>query len=124
MQELKDLISLETKFRVKHRLFQKVSFVMSNPLQDSNTAPPEKKVSNATTVPIMHGGRTGLRHSISEPANEKLFMEAAVASAQSKNLIFHMKALKLSILKATICKDIKVEFTDAAMILQQTKCKK
>ena len=30
MQELKELLSLETKFRVKHRLFAKVSFVMAN----------------------------------------------------------------------------------------------
>ena len=85
MQELKDLLSLETKFRVKHRLFQKVSFVMSNPLSDiSHTPPTEKKTSNV--IPDLPPGRT-LRHSISEPANEKLFTEAAVASAANSGKI-------------------------------------
>ena len=73
MQELKDMLSAETKFRVKTRLLAKVSVVLSHPLTDSPST--GKKTST------VQNPRPGLRHSISEPANEKLFMEAAAASA-------------------------------------------
>jgi hypothetical protein len=88
LQELKDMLSLDTKFRVKTRLLSKVSFVMHNhnPLthHDINvsgsgelgeTPPSSKKSFKLSSRPAP------LRHSISEPANEKIFMEAAMASA-------------------------------------------
>ena len=78
MQELKDMLSAETKFRVKTRILAKVSMVMSHPL----TTDPSTVGKKISTV---QNPNPGLRHSISEPANEKLFMEAAAAAAPAGN---------------------------------------
>ena len=61
----------------------KVSLVMSHPLAtDSPSIGKKLSTINAPKLStISQNPRPGLRHSISEPANEKLFMEAAALSA-------------------------------------------
>ena len=58
-----------------------MSMVMNHLPDVNNTPELRKKISTAASDPPQTFGRPGLRHSISEPANEKLFMEAAAASA-------------------------------------------
>ena len=79
MQTLKEMLSLETKFRIKNRFMAKVSFVMRDHMPEMESPGLSKKISTVN-VPEKTV-KPGLRHSISEPANEKLFMEAAAASA-------------------------------------------
>ena len=83
MQELKDMLSAETIFRRKTRLLAKVSVVLSHPLTESPVAGKKHSIVQGKKLSTVQNPRPGLRHSISEPANEKLFMEAAAASAAS-----------------------------------------
>ena len=73
MSELKELLSLETKFRVKHRLFAKVSLVMQNPGIFHGPQGPESKRHPS-------GPTSGIRRSISQPNLEMENAEAAAAS--------------------------------------------
>ena len=73
MSELKELLSLETKFRVKHRLFAKVSLVMQNPGIFHGPQTPESKRHPS-------GPGSGIRRSISQPNLEMENAEAAAAS--------------------------------------------
>ena len=75
MSELKELLSLETKFRVKHRLFAKVSLVMQNPGIFHGPQTPESK-----RHPSGPGSGSGIRRSISQPNLEMENAEAAAAS--------------------------------------------
>ena len=75
MSELKELLSLETKFRVKHRLFAKVSLVMQNPGIFHAPQTPENK-----RHPSGPGSGSGIRRSISQPNLEMENAEAAAAS--------------------------------------------
>ena len=90
MQELKEMLSLETQFRVKTRLLAKVSFAMANhPAvlgNDQQAAQtPGKKISFMNNEPVQQQhqkGRSGLRRSISESS---VMAAAAAASSSSAN---------------------------------------
>lgn len=85
MQSLKDMLGLETKFRMKSRFLAKVSFVMNH-----GDSPVLGKKMSTTNQPHVPEHVPPLRHSISEPSNEKLFMEAAAASATPAGILYFL----------------------------------
>ena len=83
MKELSELLSLDTKFRVKHRLFAKVSFVMANHFH-----PPDHHGNNdngaaleMTQEMVQNGSGLTRQKSISSP---DLAEVAAAAASKSK----------------------------------------
>ena len=73
------MLGLETKFRVKTRLLAKVSFVMSSSGESPTAVKKKKSIVENPASGVQR--KSGMRYSISEPTNEKLFMENAVTNA-------------------------------------------
>ena len=74
------MLGLETKFRVKTRLLAKVSFVIGSS-GESPTTSVKKKKSVVDNPAGPNQRKSGMRYSISEPTNEKLFMESAATNS-------------------------------------------
>ena len=83
MKELTELLSLDTKFRVKHRLFAKVSFVMAHHFHPSDHHHGNDHGTVEMTPEMVHDARSGLtrQKSISSP---NLAEVAAAAASKSK----------------------------------------
>lgn len=73
------MLGLETKFRVKTRLLAKVSFVMGSSGESPTSVKKKKSVVDNPAAGSQR--KSGMRYSISEPTNEKLFMESAATNS-------------------------------------------
>ena len=83
MKELTELLSLDTKFRVKHRLFAKVSFVMANHFHptDHHGNNDHGAAMEMTHEMVQNGSGLTRQKSISSP---DLAEVAAAAASKSK----------------------------------------
>ena len=111
MKELTELLSLDTKFRVKHRLFAKVSFVMANHFHptDHHGNNDHGTAMEMTHEMVQNGSGLTRQKSISSPDLAEVAAAAASKSKaktiqedSGKSFFFLFGILKLDLIMAII----------------------